>query len=145
MFKSLLLFSAAILFAVTPSTLLCATPQDTAPPAPATATKNPVKPTAEGLAKAKITFRNDCAMCHGDNGDGKSDLATSMDLKLDDWTNPATLANVDDQVLFNTIRNGKDKMPSEDPGRAKDNDVWNLIHYIRNFSKSGHGNGVVGK
>ena len=84
MFKSLLLFSAAILFAVTPSTLLCATPQDTAPPAPATATKNPVKPTAEGLAKAKITFRNDCAMCHGDNGDGKSDLATSMDLKLDD-------------------------------------------------------------
>ena len=145
MFKSLLVVTAAMLFALTPSAALCARPQDTTPAAPATATKNPVKPTAEGLAKAKATYKNDCAMCHGDNGDGKSDLATSMDLKLDDWTNPAALASVDDQVLFNTIRNGKDKMPSEDAGRAKDSDVWNLIHYIRGFSKSGNGAGAGSK
>jgi hypothetical protein len=41
-----------------------------------------------------------------------------------------------DQQLFDAIRKGKgDKMPPEDPGRAKDVDVWNLIIYIRAFSK----------
>jgi len=136
MFKSLLLFSAATVLALTPSALLCATPQETAPAAPAAGTKNPVKPTADGLAKAKATYQIDCAMCHGDTGNGKTDLAQSMGLAIEDWTNPATLANKDDQVLFNQIRNGKDKMPPEEAGRVKDAEVWNLISYIRSFSKA---------
>ena len=82
MFKSLLLFSAATLLAFAPSASLCATPQETAPAAPAAGTKNPVKPTTEGLAKAKATYQIDCAMCHGDNGDGKTDLAVGSALPL---------------------------------------------------------------
>lgn len=136
MFKSLLLFSAATLLAFAPSASLCATPQETAPAAPAAGTKNPVKPTTEGLAKAKATYQIDCAMCHGDNGDGKTDLAKSMNLSLDDWTSPATLASKEDQALFNQIRNGKDKMPPEEASRVKDAEVWNLVSYIRNFSKA---------
>jgi len=54
---------------------------------------------------------------------------------LGDWTDPKTLANKTDQELFNAIRNGKDKMPAEGEGRAKDDDVRNLIIYIRNMSK----------
>ena len=100
-------------------------------------TTNPVKPTADSLAKAKNIYGFDCALCHGDAGNGKSDLATSMGLTLDDWTDPKTLASKRDGQLFNTIRGGKDKMPPEDKSRANDNEVWNLIHYIRNFSKPG--------
>ena len=97
--------------------------------------KNPVKPTPESQAKAKNIYQIDCAVCHGDNGNGKTDLATSMDLKLGDWTDPKTLADQPDGALFNIIRNGKDKMPPEGEGRAKDDQVWNLVIYIRNFSK----------
>jgi mono/diheme cytochrome c family protein len=97
--------------------------------------KNPVKPTAESQAKAKSLYQVDCAVCHGDNGNGKTDLAKSMELTIVDWTNPATLANKTDGDLFTIIRNGKDKMPAEETGRAKDTDVWNLIIYIRSFSK----------
>ena len=105
---------------------------------PATQAKNPVKPTAESLAKGKEFYQIDCSMCHGDNGSGKTDLATSMNLTMDDWTNPATLANKTDADLFTIIRNGKgDKMPPEAEGRAKDTEVWDLILYIRTFSK-GH-------
>jgi len=135
MFKSLLLFSAATLLAFAPSASISATPQETAPAAPAAGAKNPVKPTPEGLAKAKATYQIDCAMCHGDNGNGKTDLAQSMGLTIEDWTNPSTLANKEDQALFNQIRNGKDKMPPEDAARVKDNEVWNLVSYIRSFSK----------
>jgi mono/diheme cytochrome c family protein len=75
-------------------------------------------------------------MCHGDNGNGKTDLAKSMELKLDDWSDASTLAGKQDDELFKTIRNGKgDKMPAEAEGRANDNELWNLILYIRGFSK----------
>jgi len=107
-----------------------------APAQPAAYPKNPVKPTAESQAKAKEVYSIDCAMCHGDNGNGKTDLAASMSLTLDDWTDPKSLENHPDGELFNIIRNGKgDKMPPEGEGRAKDDVVWNLIIYIRNFSK----------
>lgn len=75
-------------------------------------------------------------MCHGDNGNGKTDLATSMELTLGDWTDPKTLAAREDWELFNIIRVGKDKMPPEGDGRATDTQVWNLIIYIRSFAKS---------
>jgi len=108
-----------------------------APPQPAPAMKNPVKPTAESQAKAKSLYQIDCAMCHGDNGNGKTDLATSMTLTLADWTDPKSLADKSDGDLFTIIRNGKgDKMPPEAEGRAGNTEVWNLIIYIRSFSKS---------
>ena len=133
MLKSLLHLSAATLFAAALAALLCATPQQTAT-AQANGT-NPVKQTPEVLAKAKAIYQIDCAMCHGDNGDGKTDLATGMSLTMPDWTTPATLAGKSDKELFDLIRAGKDKMPPEDTGRAKDPDVWGLILYIRNLSQ----------
>jgi len=150
MLKSFLLFFAVALLAIACLPLQGRSPQQTAPapapapalappqtvtPAPAAAVKNPVKPTAESQAKAKSLYQIDCAMCHGDNGNGKTDLATSMQMILDDWTNPATLGNKEDWALFNVIRAGKDKMPPETDGRASDTMVWNLVIYIRGFSK----------
>ena len=143
MLKSFLLFSAVILLAFTPTKSWGSKAQETTPdaaPSPAqvsspTAT-NPVKPTAESQAKAKTLYSIDCALCHGDNGNGQTDVAKSMSLTMSDFTDPKTLAGAADGVLFNTIRNGKDKMPPEASGRANDNMVWNLVHYIRNMSKS---------
>jgi mono/diheme cytochrome c family protein len=127
------------LAAQTPATAPAAAPAPAdAQAQPANFPKNPVKATPESQAKAKSLYAIDCAMCHGDNGNGKTDLAQSMSLTLVDWTDPATLANHPDGELFNIIRNGKgDKMPPEGEGRAKDDLVWNLVIYIRNFSK-GH-------
>lgn len=110
-------------------------PDSAAAPAGAADTKNPVKPTAESQAKAKQLYAIDCAMCHNDNGNGKSDLAGSMGLTIPDLSDPKTLEAKSDGELFALLRNGKDKMPGEDAARAKDNDVWNLVTFVRNLSK----------
>lgn len=139
MLKSTLLVFAAALIVASPLAIAGGAPQQTAPGAAApaaAATKNPVKPTAESQAKAKELYSIDCAMCHNDNGNGKSDLAGSMGLNLPDLTDPKTLESKSDADLFALLRNGKDKMPGEDAGRAKDNDVWNLVIYVRNFAKT---------
>ncbi len=136
MLKSFLLLSAAILVVLTPTHALAGGPQDATTTQLAPNVTNPVKPTAESQAKAKSIYQIDCSMCHGDNGDGKTDLAKSMGVTLADFTDPKTLAGLPDGELFNTIRNGKgEKMPPEASGRAGDTVVWNLIIYIRGMSK----------
>lgn len=133
MLKSTLLVSAVALCVFAPISAQAAPPQETAP---ATASKIPVKPTAQSQDKAKKLYAMDCALCHGATGDGKTDLAKDMQLSVVDWTDPKTLSNRMDQELFNVIRHGKDKMPAEDAGRAKDDEVWNLVILIRSFAKS---------
>jgi mono/diheme cytochrome c family protein len=129
--KSCLLLSAAVLLVIaagyTSAPTLAAghMPQDS----------NPVKSTAVSREKAKKMYAVDCAVCHGDTGDGKTDLAKDMALTMPDWTDPKALASKSDQELFDVIRKGKDKMPPEDPGRAKDSEVWGMVTYIRGFSK----------
>jgi mono/diheme cytochrome c family protein len=86
--------------------------------------------------KVKQIYKNDCALCHGDNGNGKSDLATQMNLTLADYTDPKSLAGKSDQELFDEIRKGKDKMPPEEDARAKDADVRGLVAYVRSMSKT---------
>ncbi|MGB0066079.1 MAG: cytochrome c [Terracidiphilus sp.] len=135
MLKSSLLIFAAVLIAAVCLPLAGRNPQaapaQTVPPG-----NNPVKPTAESQAQAKVIYKRDCALCHGDTGNGKSDLATSMSLTLDDWTDAKTLAGKPDSDLFAVIRKGKGQMPTEDSGRADDTEVWNLIIYIRSLSKA---------
>ena len=141
MLKSTLLLFAGALFVIAPLANVGRAQQPAASnaaaaPADAAATKNPVKPTAESQAKAKQLYSIDCAMCHNDNGNGKSDLATSMGLSIPDLSDPKTLDSKSDGDIFTLLRNGKDKMPGEDAGRAKDNDIWNLIIYVRGLSKT---------
>jgi mono/diheme cytochrome c family protein len=91
---------------------------------------------ANPIARGKELYARDCAMCHGDNGNGQSDLAKDMQLTLKDWTDPKSLADQTDQQIFDMIRKGKDKMPPEDSSRAKDDDIKSLVLYIRDFSKN---------
>jgi mono/diheme cytochrome c family protein len=129
MLKPFLLISAVALFSIAPSTVSAAPPQD--------ASKSSTKVTTpDAQVKAKKLYARDCALCHGDSGDGKTDLAKDMQLTMIDWTDPKTLATRQDQELFKIIRDGKDKMPAEDPGRAKDDEVRNLVVYIRSLGKA---------
>jgi cytochrome c len=115
-------------------------PQEASPapapaPAPATTMANPVKPTPESQTKAKNLYQMDCAMCHGNSGNGQTDVAKGMNLTMPDFADSKWIAGQTDGQIFDVIRNGKGSMPSEVAGRANDTMVWNLIIYIRNMSK----------
>src|SRR5271165_103771 len=109
------------------------TPDSYTIPADATRQVNPVKPTPESIAQGKKYYGYDCAMCHGDNGNGKGEVAIAEKLTLTDLSNPATLANKTDGELFYIIKNGKDHMPPEGD-RLKPPDLWSLVNYIRSLS-----------
>jgi mono/diheme cytochrome c family protein len=103
-------------------------------PPEAAAKANPVRPSAESHAKGKKLYGYDCAMCHGKDGDGKGDMASDIK-NVTDFTKPEALKNRTDGELFYITRNGKgDDMPPEGD-RAKDDDIWNMVNYIRAFAK----------
>jgi len=100
-----------------------------------TAKKNPVKPTADGLAEARKLYGYHCAMCHGKDGDGKGDLAEQMKLLLSDWRDPNTLSKYTDGALFYIITNGRGKMVGGEGDRTKEEVRWNLVSLVRSFGK----------
>ncbi len=137
--RSALILLAALVVAWALEAQQPQTPAKAAPPAeykiPPEAAKeaNPVKPTPESLAKGKKFYGMDCAMCHGDKGDGKGDLASDMK-GVTDFTDPEALKGRTDGELFYMTRQGKGDMPPEGD-RAKNDDVWNMVNYIRSLAK----------
>src|SRR2546426_9050112 len=73
-----------------------------------TASRN--KSAALSSGDAKATFDAKCASCHGKDGRAKTmrgKLSHARDLADGQWQ-----ANVSDERLFNSISNGRNKMPS---------------------------------
>ena len=143
MLKTVSLFAALLLGAFLASaqdSKPAAKPEASSPlssvPVQAARKENPVKATAESLARGKKQYGYDCAMCHGKGGNGKGDVAVDMKLPMHDHTNPATLKDRTDGELFYVIKNGKDQMPPEG-NRVKDENIWDMVNYVRSFAKKG--------
>jgi mono/diheme cytochrome c family protein len=91
---------------------------------------NPIKPTAESIARGKKQYGYDCAMCHGKSGDGKGDVAVDMKLTMSDFTKPDTLKNRTDGELFYITKNGRGQMPPEGD-RGNPRVLWDMVNYVR--------------
>lgn len=96
------------------------------------AKQNPVKPTETSIADGKKIFTTQCAMCHGESGDGKGDLVEPLKLKMKDYRDPAALKGYTDGTLFYILTKGHREMPSQE-GRMKDEQKWHLINFIRSL------------
>jgi len=94
------------------------------------AKKNPIRFTEASVDRGKKVFVTQCALCHGEKGDGTGDLAKEMTLTLPDFTKPDALAKRTDGELFAIIGRGKEPMPSQ-KGRMTEPQVWNLVNYLR--------------
>jgi len=97
------------------------------------ARKNPVKYSTVSVERGKKIFLTQCAMCHGDNGDGKGDMVEEMKLNPPDLTKPETLKNRTDGELFAILDVGSEAMPGQGK-RMSDPHKWNIVNFIRSLS-----------
>src|SRR5215470_11926569 len=111
---------------------------DAAKPSGGAERKNPVKATPEGLSAIKKIYGYDCAMCHGAAGDGKGDVAASMNLSLKDWRSTSAVSEMSDADMFDMIVKGKGKMVGEGD-RLKPEQAWTMVHYVRSLAKKDNG------
>jgi mono/diheme cytochrome c family protein len=95
---------------------------------------NPIKPTESSVAEGRKLYGYQCAMCHGEKGEGKGELVEPMKLKLRDWTDAEALKDLTDGALNYILLKGKGKMPGQE-GRMTPQQQWHLINFIRSLGK----------
>src|ERR1700729_1989966 len=139
MLKPFLILTALVLSglsAQTPQEPPAATPAPAASKIPLEAVNepNPVKASAESLGRAKKIYGYECSICHGDDGGGAGDMAKNMKAKMPDFRDPTALKGQTDGTLYYVINKGKAEMEGEG-ARVKPDDPWNLVNYIKSFSK----------
>src|SRR5436309_9290760 len=81
---------------------------------------------------AKTTFGAKCATCHGKDGRGKTfkgKLTHARDMTDGQWQNDVT-----DERLFNSISNGRNKMPSFKK-KLPEAQIDELVAYVRRFTR----------
>jgi mono/diheme cytochrome c family protein len=105
-------------------------------PASAQATQNPVLASAEDLRDARLHFADHCAICHANDGGGKTMIGEGLYPKPPDLRLPQT-QNLSDGELFWIIENGIrfTGMPAFSNGgeHGGTQDSWKLVHFIRHL------------
>ena len=95
--------------------------------------KNPVTATEPSLAAGRKIYSKTCAMCHGKTGDADGPAVIELNIHPAKLSDPQ-LATESDGALFWKITTGKKPMPTYGK-RLSETDRWNLVNYIRTFSK----------
>ncbi len=100
---------------------------------PLTAANTNVK-TAESLFQGQMGSVN-CAICHGEKGDGRGVLASQYDPPPRNFSCAQTINGVPDGQLFWIIRFGSPGTAMPPHPALKDEQVWQLVLYLRQLSK----------
>ena len=102
--------------------------------------KNPLPLNAQTLKAGEDLFQIQgkpitCKTCHGVHGDGISESDFESTPSARNFTCAATMGELPDGQLFWIIRNGSPNTSMFGFSSLSDNQIWQLIHYIRQFSK----------
>jgi mono/diheme cytochrome c family protein len=100
-------------------------------------TTNPV-PASEAVIKEGMEhFADHCAVCHGNDGSGDTEMGRGLYPRAPDMRLPAT-QNLSDGELFYIIENGVrlTGMPAWSTGTKEgETSSWHLVHFIRHLPK----------
>ncbi len=102
---------------------------------------NPLKDTEANLKQGEALYNKDakptaCRLCHGVRGTGNGKLAMPLDPPPRNFTCAENMQGISDGQLFWIIANGSKGtgMPAHDR-TLTDREIWQLILYIRRFSR----------
>jgi len=74
-------------------------------------------------------------MCHGIKGDGKGALAAQFDPRPRNFACAQTVNGIPDGQLFWIVRNGSPGTSMPDFKRLSDEQIWMIVHYLRQLAK----------
>ena len=102
--------------------------------------KNPLPASSAHLLAGEALFQKKvkplaCAQCHGKKGDGKGLLAGGLNPAPRNFTCADTMKNITDGQMFWVIKKGSPGTGMMAFKNLKDNQIWQLIHYIRKLGQ----------
>ena len=136
------LFICGLMFMVFPGSLFAECPQNrNTPTAPKEflTLQNPLSLDDKTLKAAETIYQLSgkpitCKTCHGEKGDGKAESDFESTPPPRNFTCTETMRALPDGQLFWIIRTGSPNTSMFAFPSLSDTQVWQLIHYIRQFS-----------
>lgn len=95
--------------------------------------KNPAEATDLAIAEARDHFADHCAICHGNRGDGKTQINAGLYPPAPDMRSQAT-QELTDGELFYIVKNGI-RFTGMPGWGGSDEDNWKLVLFIRHLPK----------
>jgi mono/diheme cytochrome c family protein len=90
----------------------------------------------QGTPAGEQLYREYCAVCHGEKGNGRGIAAPSIGGKIANFTNPDLWKETDDRKMVNVILKGQGRMPAQSvsPEEAKA-----IVEYMKSAFKGTYG------
>ena len=104
-----------------------------ATPGAAKGLRNPIEPAALAIAEGRDHFADHCALCHANNGSGKTEIGGNMYPPAPDMRTGDT-QDLSDGEVFNIIKNGV-RFTGMPGWGGEDEDNWKLVLFIRHLPK----------
>lgn len=101
-------------------------------PAKSKEMKSPVKSDAASIAAGKELYTKHCKSCHGVTGKGDGPKAKELDTPTGDFTDKAFQAQTEGEIFFKA-KEGRDDMPSFKKKITDDNEIWQIVSYVRSL------------
>ena len=101
---------------------------------------NPIPVSAGTIAAGKTLFLKTaqpvaCVLCHGEQGDGKGPMGAALVPPPRNFTCGSMMKDIPDGQLFWIIKNGSSGTGMMSYAGLPDEQVWQLIQYIRWLAK----------
>lgn len=120
---------------------VCPQPRKTAQaPGEFLSKKNPLPASGDMIEAGKVLFQQTaqpvaCAMCHGNKGDGQGFMGAALVPQPRNFTCGSMMRGISDGQLFWIIKNGSPGTGMMSFAGLTDEQVWQLIHYIRSLAR----------
>jgi mono/diheme cytochrome c family protein len=96
--------------------------------------RNPIARSAVSIARGRLLFEKNCAVCHGAEGRGDGAAATALPRRPDDLSKIAPPPIFPDGVVAYRIANGVGTMPAF-RSTLSENEIWDLLNFIRSLKR----------
>ena len=96
--------------------------------------QNPVKADAESIKEGKALWIKHCQSCHGKTGMGDGSKAAQLKTTVEDLTTPEMQKQSDGSLFYKTSE-GRDDMPGFKKKIPDQEDIWNMVNYMRSLKK----------
>jgi mono/diheme cytochrome c family protein len=95
--------------------------------------KNPIAASDASTQAGKTLYAKTCAACHGKTGLGDGPKAKSLKTPATDFSKAAFQNQTDGEHFYKT-KTGRGEMTKYE-GKMSDDDIWNIVNYMRTFKK----------
>jgi mono/diheme cytochrome c family protein len=130
--RTMKLFFASALVLLVSATLVAQTKPWVVPPN-FKSMKNPVAMSDASTQAGQVLYSKTCAACHGKTGLGNGPKAPSLKTVPTNFTKAESQNQTDGEHFYKT-KTGRGDMPKYE-GKLSDDDIWNIVNYVRTFKK----------